>query len=74
MLGSLDCMHTTYWKNCPVAWQGSFQGKDKGQSTIILEAVADHCLWFWHASYGFSGALNDLNVLTGTFSSDEENH
>jgi hypothetical protein len=43
MLGSLDCMHT-YWKNCPVAWQGSFQGKDKGRSTIILEAVADHCL------------------------------
>jgi hypothetical protein len=63
MLGSLDCMHT-YWKNCPVAWQGSFQGKAKGQSTIILEAVADHCLWFWHASYGYSGALNDLNVLT----------
>ncbi len=50
MLGSLDCMHT-YWKNCPVAWQGSFQGRDKGRSTIILEAVADHCLWFWHASY-----------------------
>jgi hypothetical protein len=63
MLGSLDCMHT-YWKNCPVAWQGSFQGRDKGKSTIILEAVADHCLWFWHASYGYSGALNDLNVLT----------
>ena len=21
MFGSLDCMHTTYWKNCPVAWQ-----------------------------------------------------
>jgi hypothetical protein len=62
MLGSLDCMHT-YWKNCPVGWQGSFQGKDKGQSTVILEAVADHYLWFWHASYGYSGALNDINVL-----------
>jgi hypothetical protein len=63
MLGSLDCMHT-YWKNCPVGWQGSFEGRDKGQSTIILEAVADHFLWFWHASYGYSGTLNDLNVLT----------
>jgi hypothetical protein len=62
MIGSLECMHT-YWKNCPVGWQGgSFQGKAK-VLTIILEAVADHYLWFWHASYGYSGALNDLNVL-----------
>jgi hypothetical protein len=34
MLGSLDCMHTN-WKNCPVAWRGSFQGKDKGLSTSL---------------------------------------
>ena len=26
MMGSLYCLHTT-WKNCPVAWQGSFKGK-----------------------------------------------
>ncbi len=45
ILGSLDCMHTN-WKNCPVGWQGSFQGRDKGQSTVILEAVVDHYLWF----------------------------
>jgi hypothetical protein len=44
--------------------EGSFQGKVKGHSTIILEAVANHCLWFLHASYGYSGALNDLNVLS----------
>jgi Plant transposon protein len=61
MLGSLDCMHT-YWKNCPVAWQQSFKGKQSGP-TIVLEAVADHCLWFWHTSYGYSGAMNDLNIL-----------
>ena len=61
MLGSLDCMHT-YWKNCPVGWHQSFQGKEK-QSTIVLEAVADHYLWFWHASYGYAGALNDINIL-----------
>ena len=62
MIGSLDCMHT-YWKNCPVGWQQSFQGKDKGESTVVLEAVADHYLWFWHASYGYGGSLNDINVL-----------
>jgi Plant transposon protein len=61
MLGSLDCMHT-YWKNCPVAWQQSFKGKQSGP-TIVLEAVSDHCLWFWHMSYGYSGAMNDLNIL-----------
>jgi hypothetical protein len=61
MLGSLDCMHT-YWKNCPVAWQQSFKGKQSGP-TIVLEAVADYHLWFWHASYGYAGAMNDLNIL-----------
>ena len=62
MIGSLDCMHT-YWKNCPVGWQQSYQGKDKGTSTIVLEAIADHYLWFWHASYGYAGTLNDKNIL-----------
>jgi hypothetical protein len=61
MFGSLDCMHT-YWKNCPKAWQGSFSGKEK-QPTIVLEAISDHHTWFWHASYGYAGTLNDLNVL-----------
>ena len=61
LFGSLDCMHT-YWKNCPVAWQGSFSGKEKRPS-IVLEAVADHNLWFWHAAYGYAGTLNDLNIL-----------
>jgi Plant transposon protein len=32
MLGSLlDCMHTYYWKNCPVAWQQSFKGNKVDQ-------------------------------------------
>jgi len=39
MFGSLDCMHWA-WKNCPVAWQGQFQDKDKNRS-IILKAIAD---------------------------------
>jgi hypothetical protein len=61
MYGSLDCMHT-HWKNCPKAWQGQFQGKEKKQ-TIVLEAICDYHMWFWHASYGYAGTLNDLNVL-----------
>ncbi|KAG7371563.1 plant transposon protein [Nitzschia inconspicua] len=62
MFGSLDCMHTT-WKNCPVAWQGSFRGKSQQKSTIVLEAIADHHLFFWHLSYGWAGTLNDINIL-----------
>ncbi len=82
MVGSLDCMQTR-WKNCPLAWQQSFKGRSKGMSTIVLEAAADYNLvWFWHAAYGFSGALNDGNILAlsplldrvtnGTFSQLEE--
>jgi hypothetical protein len=61
MLGSLDCMHT-YWKNCPVAWQGAYLGRQSGP-TIVLEAIADYNLFFWHLSYGYAGAMNDLNIL-----------
>ncbi|KAG7371276.1 plant transposon protein [Nitzschia inconspicua] len=62
MVGSLDCSHT-YWKNCPVAWQGSFQGKEKRPS-IVLEAISDYHLFFWHVSYGYTGNLNDRTILS----------
>ena len=61
MFGSLDCMHT-WWKNCPVAWKGSYKGKEK-RSTIVLEGACDHHLWLWHAAYGYAGTLNDINIL-----------
>ena len=62
MFGSLDCMHV-YWKNCPVAWQGQYKGRG-GKPSIVLEAIADHHLWFWHASFGYAGTLNNLNILS----------
>jgi hypothetical protein len=61
MFGSLDCMHT-YWKNCPKAWQGQFKGKEE-MASIVLEGICDYHTWFWHASYGYAGTLNDLNIL-----------
>ena len=61
MLGSIDCMHWS-WKNCPKAWHGQFHGKKK-VSTIILEAVADQETWIWHAFFGMTGSLNDINVV-----------
>ena len=33
------------------------------QPTIVLEAVASHDLWIWHAFFGPPGTLNDINVL-----------
>jgi hypothetical protein len=82
MFGSLDCMHT-HWKNCPTAWQGSFKsGKNSTGPTVVLEAIADYHLWFWHASFGYAGSLNDLNILNlspfldklvdGSFQKDEQ--
>lgn len=60
MIGSLDCMHV-FWKNCPMALQGQYSGKE-GSPTIVLEAMCDYNLWFWHASFGYAGTLNDINI------------
>ena len=62
MLGSLDCM-LTKWKNCPMEWQGNFKGREKSMCTIVMEAVSDYYLWFWHVCYGNPGSMNDCNVL-----------
>jgi Plant transposon protein len=60
ILGLLDCMHIG-WENCPLAWQGDFQGKEVS-STIVLEAMADFNLWIWHAVFDFAGSLYDINI------------
>jgi hypothetical protein len=61
LMGSLDCTHVV-WKNCPKAWEGSFKGKEK-KTTIVLEAACDYNHYFWHASFGYPGSLNDVNIL-----------
>ncbi|XP_072147476.1 uncharacterized protein [Setaria viridis] len=61
MLGSIDCMHWE-WRNCPTSWKGQFTGRGKHPS-MILEAVASHDLWIWHAYFGMHGSNNDINVL-----------
>ncbi len=60
MFGSLDCMHVG-WKNCPVAHQGQYSGKEK-KPTLVLEAACDWNLWFWHVAFGYPGTLNDINI------------
>ena len=29
----------------------------------MLEAIADHNLWFWHAVFGLAGSCNDINLI-----------
>lgn len=62
MLVSIDCLHWE-WKNCPIAWRGQYTRGDYSIPTIILEAVASHDLWIWHAFFGIAGSNNDINVL-----------
>ena len=61
MIGSIDCMHWT-WKNCPTRLAGQHKGKAP-KPTLVLEAVADYYLWFWHFNFGEAGSCNDINVL-----------
>jgi hypothetical protein len=50
------------WKNCPTAWHDQYKGKE-GVPTSVLEAVASHDRWIWHAFFGLPGTHNDINVL-----------
>jgi hypothetical protein len=63
MLGSIDYMHWQ-WHNYPVGWQGQFtRGGGIKHPIIILETVAFHDRWFWHAFVGVTDSNNDINVL-----------
>jgi hypothetical protein len=60
-------MHTP-WKNCPKGWQVSFKsGKETCGPTKVLEALSDYHVWFWRASLGYDGLLNDLNIPNLSF-------
>ena len=61
-LGSLDVMKWE-WKNCPIAWRGSFKSGKDAYPTIALEAAVDFRLYFWHAFFGIPGSQNDINIL-----------
>jgi hypothetical protein len=50
MLWSISYMHWQ-WHNCPVGWQGQFIRGDIKHPTNILEAVASHDHWIWHAFF-----------------------
>ena len=52
-----------HWEKCPYAWKGMYTRGDHGVPTIILEAVASHDRWIWHAFFGVAGSNNDINVL-----------
>jgi hypothetical protein len=61
-VGSVDCMHWR-WEKCSYGWKGMYTRGDHGVPTIILEAVASHDRWIWHAFFGVPGSNNDINVL-----------
>jgi hypothetical protein len=50
------------WERCPTTLHGQFTGHCH-DLTIILEAVASHDLWIWHAYFGMPGSCNNINVL-----------
>ena len=60
-IGCIDCAGWK-WKDCPVAWQGAFKGKDK-VPTVRMEVLADESLRVWHFFFGQPGSRNDLNIL-----------
>ena len=44
-------------------WKGQYTRGDHGVPTIILETIASHDRWIWHAFFGVAGSNNDINVM-----------
>ena len=64
MMGSIDCTHWK-WRNCPIAWQGMYQDRNRNRS-IVAEAIAGHDMYFFQAFVGLPGSLNDINIMNQT--------
>jgi hypothetical protein len=45
-----------------MAWQGQYKGSKK-VPTLVMEAISDYHMWFWHCAYGYAGTLNDRTIL-----------
>ena len=60
-LASWDCKLFNQ-ENCPKAWAGQFQGKEK-DATIVLEEICNPDLYVWYYFFWEPGSLNDLNIL-----------
>ncbi|XP_047949198.1 uncharacterized protein LOC125195037 [Salvia hispanica] len=74
ILGSLDCMHLE-WKNCPTVWRVQFTGGYKGSHpTLVLEAIADHRFWIWHAYFSVAGSNNDIKVFSTSYLFTEQSN
>nr|BAC45073.1 ribosomal protein-like [Oryza sativa Japonica Group] len=63
MLGSTGCMRWE-WKNCPVKWKRHLTHTDHGAATMILEAVASHDHWIWHAFFAVIGSNNEMKIIS----------
>jgi hypothetical protein len=44
-----------FWDIFPVGWYGQCIGRD-GKPSAVLEAVASHDLFIWHALFGTTGS------------------
>ncbi len=62
LLSGLPRCHEVAMEKLSYGLEGCLPRKEK-VPIIVLEAIVDHRLWFWHLLFGMPGAKNDLNIL-----------
>ncbi|XP_071688859.1 uncharacterized protein [Rutidosis leptorrhynchoides] len=50
----------------PKCVERAIHKRDQNGPTVMLEAVASHDIWIWHAFFGMAGSNNDINVLNNS--------